>query len=264
MATTLKILPQINQSDLVRLEIGVEVVKLKDQGDSSGTPTTLKRTANTTVVIHNEETVVIGGIIGQDISTGEYKVPLLGDIPLLGWLFKTHSDYEEKTNLFIFITPHIVENPAELASIYYQKRDVMEYVKEGSSAIPDWKFTYEPTQRHAVALADLGFAKMQQKDYLRARQYYEQALKINPDYPYALLNLGVLNEQDGKPDQAAAAYRRVLELQPAEEAEGAEEANRQLEEIKGRAAENLQHLGGTEPPEQMQPQPVPPPEAPKL
>lgn len=264
VATTLKILPQINQSDLVRLEIGVEVIKLKDQNDSSGTPTTLKRTANTTVVLHNEETIVIGGIIDQQMSTGEYKVPLLGDIPLLGWLFKTHNDFEEKTNLFIFITPHIVENPAELASIYYQKRDVMEYVKEGSSAIPDWKFTYQPTQAHAVALADLGFAKMQQKDYMRARQYYEQALKINPDYPYALLNLAVLNEQEGQPDQAAAAYRRVLELQPAEEGEGAEEANRQLEEIKGRAAENLQRLGVGEPSVPMQPQPVPPAEAPKL
>ncbi|HBI16152.1 MAG TPA: type II secretion system protein GspD [Desulfobulbaceae bacterium] len=238
VATTLKILPQINQSDLVRLEIGVEVIKLKT---ATETPTTLKRTATTTVVLHNEETVVIGGIIGQDTSSGEYKVPLLGDIPLLGYLFKTKKDSETKTNLFIFITPHIVENPAELAGLYYQKRDVMEYVKKGSSAIPDFKYTYEPRSGHAVALADIGFAKLQEKDYLRARQYFEQALKIDQNNPTALLNLGYVNEQDGNSLQAVELYQRVMALPPPE-GEGTVEAQ-QLGAMKQRAGENLQRLG---------------------
>ena len=73
VGTTLKILPQINQSDLVRLEIFVEVSKVKSQVNN--TPTTLKRTATTTVVVRNEETVVIGGIIGQDTSSLRYVVP---------------------------------------------------------------------------------------------------------------------------------------------------------------------------------------------
>lgn len=248
VATTLKILPQVNQSDLVRLEIGVEVIKLRDQNDTSGRPTTLKRTANTTVVVHNQETIVIGGIIDQGMSTGEYKVPLLGDIPLLGWMFKTHSNIEEKTNLFIFITPHIVENPAELASIYYQKRDVMEYVKEGSSMIADWRFGYEPGPQHAVALADLGFKKMQEKDYLRARQYFEQALKTNPDYPYALLNLGLVSELEGNPEEAAEIFRKVLDMQLPERLREDAAAVRQFGEIREMAAEHLERLGGQEPP----------------
>ena len=69
VATTLAITPQINQADVVRLEIGVEVIKLKDLND--GNPTTFTRTADTTVVVHNEETVVIGGMIGQDTTSGE-------------------------------------------------------------------------------------------------------------------------------------------------------------------------------------------------
>ncbi|RWX46505.1 type II and III secretion system protein, partial [Candidatus Electrothrix communis] len=89
VGTTLKITPQINQANLLRLEIGVEVTRLKSEAGVT-TPTTFKRSADTTVVVHNEEIVVIGGMIGQDITSGDYKVPLLGDIPLLGWLFKTH------------------------------------------------------------------------------------------------------------------------------------------------------------------------------
>ena len=243
VTTTLNILPQINQSDLLRLEIGVEVIKLKDIND--GRPTTFKRTANTTVVVHNEETVVIGGIIDQSTSTGDFKVPLLGDIPLLGWLFKSHGDTDEKTNLFIFITPHIVENSAELASVYYQKRDVMEYVKRGSSAIPDWKFEKVPNKSHAVALSDLGFNSLQKNDIEKARQYFVQALKIDPENPYALLNMGVVDEKEGNVDNAADMYRRVLELQPPEapaDSKTSTEAQ-QLVELKQIAEENLKKLG---------------------
>ncbi|MCW5214428.1 type II secretion system secretin GspD, partial [Desulfobulbus sp. US5] len=106
VGTTLKITPQINQANLLRLEIGVEVTRLKSEAGVT-TPTTFKRSADTTVVVHNEEIVVIGGMIGQDITSGDYKVPLLGDIPLLGWLFKTHEDRKIKTNMFIFIMPRI-------------------------------------------------------------------------------------------------------------------------------------------------------------
>ena len=256
VTTTLDILPQINQSDLVRLEIGVEIIKLKDQNDSSGTPTTLKRSANTTVVMHDRETVVIGGIIGQDVSSGEYKVPLLGDIPFLGWLFKTHTEFEEKTNLFIFITPHIVENPAELASVYYQKRDVMEYVQAGSSAIPDWKFKKEPNLDHAVALADIGFTKLQKNEYERAHQYFEQALKIDPNNPYVLYNLGVVCEKEGNVKQAAEMYRRLMELQRPEKDGVPGEFDQQTIELIDRAAKNLQDLGLDKSPEPVQPPPA--------
>ncbi len=246
VATSLKILPQVNQSDLVRLEIGVEVIKLKDQNNPSLTPTTLTRTANTTVVVHNEETVVIGGIIGQDTSAGEYKVPILGDIPLLGWLFKSRGEFRDKTNLFIFITPHIVENPAELASLYLQKRDVMDYVKSGSSAIPDMKFEGWQRPSHAVALADIGFATMQRNELQRARLFFDQALKVDPENAPAILNLGVLNEKEGNTTGAIREYRRVLDIQPREVVEGdkeAIEANRQLEATRALAIENLRRLG---------------------
>ena len=211
VGTTMKITPQINQADLVRLQIGVVVTKLKSAADVA-TPTTFKRTADTTVVIHNEETVVIGGIIGQDTSSAEFKVPFLGDIPLLGWLFKTRGKSQQKTNMFIFITPHIIENQAQIAELYYNKRDVMEYIQPGSSEIPDRFFHKPKNPEHANALADIGFAKLQNKEFNQAKSYFDQALKINPDNPYALINLGIISEHEGDKVQAAEMYRQVLDL----------------------------------------------------
>ncbi|MBM9511092.1 type II secretion system secretin GspD [Desulfogranum marinum] len=239
VATTLTITPQINQANVVRLEIAVEVIKLKDLGD--GNPTTFNRTADTTVVVHNEETVVLGGIIGQDTSTGEYKVPLLGDIPLLGWLFKSRTESETKTNLFIFITPHIVENPAELAEIYYNKRDVMEDVQPGSSQIADDFFQKKPNPEHAAALTDLGFAKLQRSEFLEAKDYFLQALDIDPENPYATINLGVVYEREGNVKGAREMYQKVLELNPGEEQQD-EWRQSPYDALKQLARENIQHL----------------------
>lgn len=121
VGVTLKITPQINQEGVVRLNLFQEVIKVK--GDlASLQPTTYKRSAKTTVLVEDQSTVVIGGLIGEDVTEGTFKVPLLGDIPVLGWLFKSHSESSKKTNLFIFITPRIIRNPADASAVYREKR----------------------------------------------------------------------------------------------------------------------------------------------
>ncbi len=239
VATTLEITPQINHFDVLRLEIMAEVIKLKNPNDVSGTPTTFKRKADTTVVVHNNETIVIGGIIGQDSSSSEFKVPLLGDIPILGWLFKTRTTYHNKTNLYIFITPKIVDNPAELASIYYKKRDIMEDVKKGSSAIVDGQFDQEPNPQHSMELTNLGFAGLKNKEYDRATEYFEEALKIDPKNPYAMVNLGVACERRGDRKRAAQLYNKVLRLETTGKVVGGAAAIKSLKKL---AKENLDQL----------------------
>jgi len=239
VATTLEITPQINHFDVLRLEIMAEVIKLKNPNDVSGTPTTFKRKADTTVVVHNNETIVIGGIIGQDSSSSEFKVPLLGDIPLLGWLFKTRTTFHNKTNLYIFITPKIVDNPAELASIYYKKRDIMEDVKKGSSAIVEDQLNKAPNPQHSMELTNLGFAGLKNKEYDRAKEYFEEALKIDPKNPYALVNLGVACERQGDRERAAKLYNKVLRLETTDQFVGGAAA---IESLKKLAKENLDQL----------------------
>jgi general secretion pathway protein D len=126
----LNITPHINEENFIRLKISQQVTKVTSAA-SSPTPTTLKRTAKTTVVVKDKETIVIGGLVGDSTEDNTYKVPLLGDIPLLGWLFKTKSKSREKTNLYIFLTPHIVRTRDDAAGIYQEKRDSMGEVVEG-------------------------------------------------------------------------------------------------------------------------------------
>ncbi len=127
---TLKITPQINQERFVRLKIFQELVQLK-KGAEEFRPTTLKRSAETTVIVKDRNSVVIGGIIGESIDRGRYQVPCLGNIPALGWLFKSISKSRNKTNLFVFLTPHIIENPTEADEIYKEKKGGIDRVREG-------------------------------------------------------------------------------------------------------------------------------------
>ena len=135
---TLKVTPQINKEGFVRLKLDQSVTKLDAQTQDVGTgqkilaPTTLKRTAKTTVTVRSGDTVVIGGLIEDSTSDGIYKVPLLGDIPLLGWLFKYKTKVGDKTNLFIFITPRIIQKPEDATDIHQDKKDYMQSLQEGT------------------------------------------------------------------------------------------------------------------------------------
>lgn len=128
VGVTLKITPQISQERFVRLNIDQTVEKLSSTDDD--TPTTLKRTAKTTVVIKDASTVVIGGLIGKDLNQSDYKIPCLGDIPLAGNLFKSTSKSGIQTNLYIFLTPNIIQNPAEAEKIYEKKSKEINEVQE--------------------------------------------------------------------------------------------------------------------------------------
>jgi general secretion pathway protein D len=130
VGVTLNITPQINQERFVRLKINQEVSEVVGT-EGTGLPITLKRQAKTTVVIQDGHTVVIGGLIAEILSKGDSQTPCLGDIPGLGWLFKSTATSGVKKNLYIFITPHIVENPDEAQEVFEDKRDDIEGIKEG-------------------------------------------------------------------------------------------------------------------------------------
>jgi len=125
VGVTLKLTPQINQENVVKLEVYVEVIKLKNEAVAlaTNTPTTFKRTAQTTVIVQDNNTLVLGGIIGDDVQDQVHKIPILGDIPLLGYLFKTESQSVNRVNLYIFLTPRIIRNPSEAFAVTKEKRD---------------------------------------------------------------------------------------------------------------------------------------------
>ena len=132
VGTTLKITPQISKDGMIRLTISHELTKLDELSTASpDRPTTLKRSIDTTVIVKDGTTVVIGGLIDDALSETEYQVPCLGDVPFLGWLFKSVSSSTEKTNLYIFLTPRVVKSPEEAKELYQEKKDLFDQIKEG-------------------------------------------------------------------------------------------------------------------------------------
>jgi general secretion pathway protein D len=73
--------------------------------------------------VEDTHSVVIGGLIDESMTRTEYKTPCLGDIPGLGWAFKNLSEGEERTNLYVFLTPRVVKNPLEAAHILKEKKE---------------------------------------------------------------------------------------------------------------------------------------------
>jgi len=126
---SLEVTPQISKDRQIRLEITQEVNKLETT-TASFQPTTLKRTISTTVLVNDKNTVVIGGLIDDAFSSTEYRVPCLGSLPGIGWLFKSIGRSDEKTNLYVFLTPYVVETAEEAKTIHDEKDRVMQELEE--------------------------------------------------------------------------------------------------------------------------------------
>lgn len=108
---SLKVKPHIHNGEAIRLEVEATAESVSQTTiDGSADLITNKRSIKTMILSENEETIVLGGLIRDDIREVESKVPLLGDIPLLGWLFKSKSVTQVKSNLMVFLRPTIVNN----------------------------------------------------------------------------------------------------------------------------------------------------------
>jgi len=141
---SLEITPQISQGRLVRMDVLQELTKLDTTGNqtASDRPTTFKRRIETSIIVQDGNSVVIGGLIDEQITRTNHKTPCLGDVPGLGWAFKTVSEGEEKTNLYVFLTPRVVKNPLEAEQIYKEKKgDIRKNMKKGEISLYDTQDT---------------------------------------------------------------------------------------------------------------------------
>ncbi|WP_233009866.1 type II secretion system secretin GspD [Rheinheimera faecalis] len=131
----LKVTPQINEGNAVKLTIEQEVSGRN--GDIEGNPIIAKREIKTTVLADNGATVVLGGLIDEDVQQSESKVPLLGDIPVLGALFRSTSSTKRKRNLMIFIKPTIMRDDGLLSEVSQRKYNYVraEQLAQGEKGI---------------------------------------------------------------------------------------------------------------------------------
>ncbi len=126
----LKITPHISKGRLVRMKIELEVSTALDT--TTLQPTTAKRTVETTVIVKDNHTVVIGGLIDDTLTDNQSKVPCLGEVPFAKYLFQKQNKDEDKTNLYVFITPRVISNPAEADAVYRDKKSHIDSIRGGN------------------------------------------------------------------------------------------------------------------------------------
>jgi len=174
----LTLTPQINEGDMVKLKIEQELSSVKG-GSSNVTvnlnPTTSKRSVKTVVVAKDQQPIVIGGLVEDKTSTVVQKVPFLGDIPLLGNLFKRKSKNVQKSNLLVFLRPYIIHDTADFLKILQKKVEERNMFVEQNYGKAHQKVIRESVRSHASELLEF-------KKDIQQRQYeYEPKGKENLD-----------------------------------------------------------------------------------
>lgn len=119
----LHLTPRVNSNDLVTLKLDQEIKKRQAENlYAFNVPVLTKRQMETTITVPNNKTIVIGGLMSEDKSKTIERVPLLSKLPLVGNLFKNRKKTSSKTNLMVFLTPHILSTPDEVAAFNSGKK----------------------------------------------------------------------------------------------------------------------------------------------
>jgi general secretion pathway protein D len=131
----MKLLPSVNEHNLIRIDVDVEISDLLSSNFGGLGPATTKRTAKTPIICKDQQTVVIGGLISDRTSDTVEKVPILGDIPLLGFLFRKTTKQMLKSNIIIALTPYVITDADDLRRVAEKKmRERREFIERYSSA----------------------------------------------------------------------------------------------------------------------------------
>ncbi|HEY5410118.1 MAG TPA: hypothetical protein VIJ94_05260, partial [Caulobacteraceae bacterium] len=119
----LKVTPRVNDNGLVLLDIDQEVSDVSNTTSSSlDSPTIQERKIVTSVAVQDGETISLGGLIKNSVTKSRNRLPLLGDIPVLGQLFGSTGNIIDRTELVVFLTPHVVRAPVDADAIVKELR----------------------------------------------------------------------------------------------------------------------------------------------
>jgi general secretion pathway protein D len=181
----LKVTPQINEGDAIRLTLEQEVSSLS--GLQASDIITNKRVISTTVLVDDGATLVLGGLINEDVQDSAYKVPVLGDVPVLGRAFRTDSSSREKRTLMVFIRPTIIRDQTVATGLSREKYNYIharQLLKEQSSplfpsdakpVLPKWEASQSapPSQTDAPLVPEQEQAPVQPSKASRQEQRTE-------------------------------------------------------------------------------------------
>lgn len=205
VGTKISVTPHINDSDQVRMEISEEISDAGAAVGALGAIPINKRTANTMLIVRDQQTVVIGGLMRDLVTTAETKIPILGDIPVLGFLFKQSKKTTTKTNLLLILTPYVIRNQDDLRAIFERKmQERQEFIdryfvfNEGAAWEPprDWS-------RQNGLLEEIRQAMMKEEERMRLEEEARPKgpIEHKPVEPIGIPSFGARSDDGG----AAAA-----------------------------------------------------------
>ena len=160
-----RITPHLNDSDEVRLDIDETISDVESRPDKSdvyGSVSFIERAATTTLTVKDNETIVIGGLVRNRTARSETKVPLLGDIPLLGVLFRSTKDETEKSNLVLVLTPHIIRDQGDMRRIYERKMQERQEMLDRATVFNETQ--YQPPKDYTHTRGLLGDIRRNSRD----------------------------------------------------------------------------------------------------
>jgi general secretion pathway protein D len=117
----MKLIPSVNEHNMIRLDVDVEISDLVSANFGGLGPATSKRTAKTPVFCKDQQTVVIGGLMSDRVTDTVQKVPILGDIPVLGFFFRNTTKQVQKSNIIIALTPYVIDDMDDLRRVAGQE-----------------------------------------------------------------------------------------------------------------------------------------------
>lgn len=132
---TLRVKPQVSEGGTIRLKIYQEASAVVDEITNAG-PVTRKRSLETNVLVDDGTIIVLGGLMQDELTNGTEKVPILGDIPLLGYFFRYDTRRLQKTNLMLFLKPHVIRNADDTFSLTLDRYDMMRKLEEQTQSEP--------------------------------------------------------------------------------------------------------------------------------
>lgn len=135
----LALTPQIIPEGRVKMELKPSIEAVMSEGEDGLTPTIARREVETTVSVRDGQTIVIAGLTRKDKIIEESRVPILGDIPFLGWLFRSRTESERRTNVLVYVTPKVVSSDEDVAAVSeaWSRRTGLEIVDDGQLSIEE-------------------------------------------------------------------------------------------------------------------------------
>ncbi|HTJ45507.1 MAG TPA: type II secretion system secretin GspD [Kofleriaceae bacterium] len=198
----MKIKPHVNGDDMVRLELEQEIKDIGDRDPQLG-PTWTTRKIKTNVVVRDQQSIVIGGLMQDRVIYNESKIPLLGDIPILGYLFKYTTKQKKKTNLLILLTPYVIRDQFDLQQIVEKRvRERAEFLQSFKNLDDSKYMPHVDYHRKRGVIEEINRSVQSvEKEQEMLREFQRHGAEI----PEGQVNYDVVPQPDEQPPATAPA-----------------------------------------------------------